>query len=195
MKSEQTNVIELKNNVRDVARKRLLRLGVSERADFSKKITSRLINSGFLKNLGSIFVYVARTSEVDTAALIQVALAEGIQIFVPRIANGLMAARRLTHVNQLVPGYFGILEPPEDAELAQHIDLVVTPGLAFGTDGSRLGHGAGFYDRWLSNNSYNHALGLSYDLTILNDIPTVVHDKKLDTIVTEKRTINCHTQT
>lgn len=195
MKSEQTNVIELKNSVRDVARKRLLRLGVSERADFSKKITSRLINSGFLKNLGSIFVYVSRTSEVDTVALIQVALAEGIQVFVPRIANGLMAARRLIHVNQLVPGYFGILEPPEDAELAQHIDLVVTPGLAFGTDGSRLGHGAGFYDRWLSKNSYNHASGLSYDLMILNDIPTVAHDKKLDTIVTEKRTINCHTQT
>jgi 5-formyltetrahydrofolate cyclo-ligase len=44
---------------------------------------------------------------------------------------------------------FGILEPPEDApsEPFASLDVVLAPGLAFDTRGSRLGFGRGYYDR------------------------------------------------
>ena len=62
--------------------------------------------------------------------------------------------------SDLVPGWRGILEPPETAPLVAP-DLVLVPGLAFSPSGDRLGRGKGFYDRYL-NKYLNQRLTLKY---------------------------------
>lgn len=81
----------------------------------------------------------------------------------------------------------GILEPrpklhPE-IETSQ-IDVFLCPGLAFGHDGSRLGHGGGYYDRTLENFS-GKICGIALNAQILETVPHTDHDVIMQHIITE----------
>ena len=54
---------------------------------------------------------------------------------------------------KLLPGAYGIPEPPADAPLieADRHTLCLVPALPFSADGHRLGYGKGYYDRFLDN--------------------------------------------
>ncbi|CAF4837785.1 unnamed protein product, partial [Rotaria magnacalcarata] len=49
-----------------------------------------------------------------------------------------------------------------------NIDLIIVPGLGFTLDGSRLGHGKGYYDRYLNSLNGNfYTIGLAFREQIL----------------------------
>ena len=51
----------------------------------------------------------------------------------------------------LVKGHFGIMEPREGLEKFEgDIPVFLVPGVKFNWDGSRQGHGKGYYDRFLA---------------------------------------------
>lgn len=64
--------------------------------------------------------------------------------------------------------------------------LVLLPGLAFDRHGTRLGHGAGFYDRLLSRLP-THAvrIGVGYACQMTARLPREPHDAPLDAFVSE----------
>ena len=64
------------------------------------------------------------------------------------------------------------------------IDIVLCPGLAFGSDGSRLGRGQGYYDRALEDFS-GIKLGISLDHQIIETVPHTCHDAAMDYLVSE----------
>jgi len=194
MKSSHSGIVEDKNAVRARVRERILEINFSTKNSISQQITKRFVESGFSNDIKSLFIYVSLHSEVSTSDLIKIALQSDIKVFVPKMANGYMTAQQLMSVNQLVPGKWGILETNDDEPPACHIDLVITPGLAFTIEGTRLGKGAGYYDKWLSNNSYTTAVALAYDEFILDKIPADIHDIQVDALITEKRTILCRTK-
>ena len=69
------------------------------------------------------------------------------------------------------------------------IDLVVVPGLAFDTQGRRLGRGGGFYDRFLSKlPRRTRQLGICFDEQIVPSVPVDAHDAAMDQVVTDRRT-------
>jgi 5-formyltetrahydrofolate cyclo-ligase len=84
-------------------------------------------------------------------------------------------------------GRFGIAEPGEDApELDPAIVLV--PLLAFDRRGSRLGYGAGFYDRTLAGLRARGpvlAVGVAFAAQEVPFLPCDALDQPLDRIVTE----------
>jgi len=51
------------------------------------------------------------------------------------------------------------------------------PGVAFDSRGHRLGHGTGYYDRFLSKITENVlTIGLAFDFQLVDNIPTSSHD-------------------
>ena len=59
------------------------------------------------------------------------------------------------------------------------------PGVAFDKNKNRLGHGGGYYDRFINKGNKLFKLAVGYDYQILDSIPVDEHDERVDTIVTE----------
>ena len=139
------------------------------------------------RQAGTVFLYVSVKTEPDTHALIEAALAEGKAVAAPRcLGAGVMEARRVESLDTLVPGAYGLPEPPADAPRIdpQTIDLAVIPCVAADRQGRRLGHGAGYYDRFLAATPA-YRLCLCRGPALLDEIPAEAHDLGMDAVVTE----------
>lgn len=88
-------------------------------------------------------------------------------------------------------GPMGVWVPepkPEHAVAPADISLILVPGLAFScVDGTRLGRGGGFYDRFLSKPEVTtHRLGLCFEAQVLPQLPHEDHDIRVSSLLTEK---------
>ena len=61
--------------------------------------------------------------------------------------------------------------------------------MAFDSEGRRLGHGAGYYDRYLPRCEKALCLGVAFEAQRLERVATEAHDRTMDRIVTEKEII------
>lgn len=164
-----------------------------KRVEFDNKIYQRLIDSDIYK-CDNIFVYISFRSEVDTKALIIKMLIDGKKIFVPKI-NELtndMEAIRISSLNELEENRFGTLEPIayDKAIDPKEIDLILIPGIAFDYNGSRIGFGKGYYDKYIKRTRKDvKRVALAYNLQIVDFIDKDDHDESVDFIITEKQII------
>lgn len=105
----------------------------------------------------------------------------------PRIENDTMEFHRVTSIDNLVPGVWGIREPSLTAEIIapDDIDLFLCPGMAFTLAGHRLGKGKGYYDRYLAR--VKHPLppriGVTFQEFILPTLPHQAHDITMDHVI------------
>ena len=95
--------------------------------------------------------------------------------------------------SELVLDRFGIPAPCSDAPaaLATAKTLCLLPGLAAGRDGTRLGYGGGFYDRFLATFE-GVTLFPIYERLLFPTLPTEATDKTVTYLVTEKGEIPLH---
>lgn len=138
------------------------------------------------QNAATVFCFVSTAREPDTFPLLQAALEQGRRLALPRITGpGQMEAVAVENLDHLRPGPMGILEPVEGKILfPSSIDFALVPCLAASPDGLRLGHGGGYYDRFLP------ALGGEWAIAccrfqLQNEIPVLLHDCKATAVVTE----------
>ena len=104
-----------------------------------------------------IAVYVAHDSEADPSAIVRLARRNRCELYLPAIADyrhRRMEFRRYARDTRLRPNRYGIAEPERGASsriAVRHLDLVLVPLVAVDAHGTRLGTGAGFYDRCLQH--------------------------------------------
>ncbi|MGH7815125.1 MAG: 5-formyltetrahydrofolate cyclo-ligase [Candidatus Binataceae bacterium] len=164
-------------------------------AAMAKAIQRRLLACDEYRAASAIVVYSAIGNEVSTNAILADALAAGRPVFFPRVdrSTDAIVARRVSRAEELEPGAFGILEPPESAEPLDPARfeklLVCVPGVAFSAAGERIGRGGGHYDRLLAQLGPDAiAVGLAYSFQILDRLPQSDTDRQLNFIVTESAT-------
>ncbi len=159
----------------------------------SEKITALLLSSSLYKNAKSIFIYISRDNEPDTEKIIEAAFSDNKTVYVPKcISDGIMLPIRINRKTELYSGYKGIKEPeitvyPEENTSP---DISVIPSVSASYDGKRLGHGGGFYDRFLQNTE-TYRICLCFNKLIVSDIPTESHDAFMDAVITENKIYNC----
>ena len=90
---------------------------------------------------------------------------------------------------QLAKTSFGLLEPQGDLEVvdASQIDLIHVPGLAFTTEGYRIGYGGGYYDRYLKHIT-GHTLSTIYPCQI-QDFSPENHDIPVQEVLIDERNL------
>lgn len=157
----------------------------------SLAICDRLLELPELQRAKTVFCYVSCGGEVDTHRLIGMLLARGKTVAVPRCRpEGQMDCVPITAISELIPGAMNIPEPRSDAPgiAAEQVDFAVVPAVACGKDGSRLGQGGGYYDRFLERARCDFAAVCQNDF-LLPAIPCEAHDRKMKIIVTPQRVL------
>jgi len=134
--------------------------------------------------------FISSAEEFDIAPLLAALSTRGAVIALPRIAG----PDELTlHVAgaALESGPFGIRQPTADQPQADAglVDLVIVPGVAFDECGTRIGFGAGYYDRLLPRLPGAYRVALAYDFQVVESLPAQVHDIPVQAIVTPRRTL------
>ena len=135
--------------------------------------------------------YVALPYEVQTWQMIEGMLRKGKRVVVP-VAQPRRKALRLSEVcdpaAELARGAHGVLEPRAGATRpvpVRVLDLVLVPGLAFDRRGHRLGHGHGYFDRFLARvPKETSTVGLAFRFQLFDRLPAAAHDRAVQTVLT-----------
>jgi len=147
-----------------------------------------------------LFVPMVARSEVDLRPLVRRALASGKRVALPRAewANRTLAAHLVSDIDTDLepdparPG-LGLMQPRASCRVInpEDLDLLLVPGLGFDERGNRIGHGAGFYDRFLARPGVRGTvIGIGFDVQVLSPastLPCEAHDRRLDALATETR--------
>jgi len=173
-----TGKTSVKASIRSAIRARLNLLSTSQKEAESTAIRNQL---QFQK--GSHVALFAGSSK-EPQLLQFISENPEIVCYLPRVLGpGAMAFFPVTHPVSLKKGAFGILEPTGDNP-ATALDIILCPGLAFTTSGSRLGQGGGFYDRALTHFPGALRIGVAFSSQILPELPSEPHDLDMNFIVT-----------
>ena len=87
---------------------------------------------------------------------------------------------------------YGLLQPTRRApSLAEDridstIEAALLPGAGFDHLGVRLGHGGGYFDRFLVDRPFP-AIGVAYDFQIVERLPHEPHDVPMTAVVSDLR--------
>lgn len=143
---------------------------------------------------GTVSAFLAMSGEVDLSPLFE--RLPGWRWVLPRVEPD----RSLTFRDRDVPREthpFGMSQPADAGPVVplHEIDVFLTPGLAFDRSGGRLGNGAGFYDRLLSERRADaQAVGITIERRVLASVPMLEHDQPVDWIATEAGVRECSTR-
>ena len=138
-----------KQEARQIARERILAMSESEREWASDSIVDAVSSHELFKKAKRIFIYLGTATEPDTHEIVGLALAMERVVAVPRVYGDNMKALSITPYTDFRTNKWGILEPAKGYPL-EEVDLAIIPLVAF--DGlKRVGHGKGYYDKFLAN--------------------------------------------
>jgi 5-formyltetrahydrofolate cyclo-ligase len=136
-------------------------------------------------------VYCHLGNEVPTTRLLEFLIGNQVRVVIPKVSQQQLEFYEYRQ-EFLNTSAWGILEP--DSTQCQRCslsecDLVVVPGVAFDVNGGRLGRGAGFYDRALSELLLSaqrpYFIGLAYQFQMVESCFNESHDVMMDEVITD----------
>ncbi|TDL25145.1 5-formyltetrahydrofolate cyclo-ligase, partial [Rickenella mellea] len=216
MAHTMTSLQSSKKTVRAAITNILRSLPESEVQLQSKVMTARILASPFFKQSKCVSCYLSMDGEANTSEIVREILRQGKTLYVPKISKGRDATMDflkiygLEDLDSLPSGVWGIKEPGaewqgqrrmsvNDAD-AKPLDLILMPGVAFDRGLSRLGHGKGYYDRFLTAYTsrlseksqarpFLVALALKEQVLAVGEVPMGDRDWKVNMVVTSEGSI------
>ena len=201
-----------KEKIRKEIKEKLNATSEDYRKEASAKIALNALNipemkeqkrTGFLglkRTEKTVLAYCSVGTEPSTLALIKSLLDSGRKVCLPLCTDldeeghrtgafDAMEARVITSFDDLTAGAYGIPEPKADTELvpAEEIDIVILPCVGCDRQCRRIGHGAGYYDKYLTTVRKDcFTMALCYEEALADELPAEEHDVPVDAVVTEK---------
>ena len=175
-----------KSQQRQIIRERVEMLTGSEKAAFSHRICQRLASQPELQGARVILSYLANEKEVNVDEFNQIMAQKGAVICYPVVRGEDMEAYYCPQERYVLNG-FGIREPERSASILmdrEAVDLVIVPCVGFDAKMNRLGHGKGYYDRYLAGLMVPK-LAVAFEAQRLEQIETTDQDIRMNKVVTE----------
>lgn len=167
-------------------------LSASEKEEKSRALMGQIISLKAYQEARRILAYLSMPGEADLDPLIRKALADGKEVYVPVcLPEKQMEAGRLLDMEHFVKGPYGLRDLPKGYSTISpvEIDLVLVPGVAGAKDGTRLGMGAGYYDRYLAKVPYEKRVLVLWDFQVVEALPSEPFDQFMAAIVTDTDSI------
>ena len=153
----------------------------NKKALFSKK-------SDLMAGHKVIGIYWPMIGEVDITKLDVNFLTN---IALPKIKENEMCYVKYEHGYKVEKSpFYGLMQPKNENKVEPSI--VIVPGLSFSLNGSRLGFGSGYYDKYINNISTGNnviKIGVCFHEYISEYLPREKHDLTLDYVITDKTII------
>jgi 5-formyltetrahydrofolate cyclo-ligase len=181
-------------------KKEQLRKTVNARRDsqqdadgLSRRIWAKLLSLPSFARARTVMTYLDFGSEVRTREYVPELWRLEKQVIVPYCTAYELQLFHLKSLDELAPGTWQILEPELELRTqsdrhveAADLDLIIVPGMAFDRNGDRLGFGKGYYDRLLRLVRPDAVkIALAFECQIVDAIPVLPHDVRMDMVVTE----------
>ena len=142
------------------------------------------------KKAKCIMFYVSKHYEIDTHEMIDESITAGKKVVVPitiKEEKTLKLSELRDRQKELIRAHYGIHQPGEKhikPVPLDEVDLMVIPGIAFDRCGHRLGHGGGYFDRFLHKAPPTLVkVGLAFDFQMVNELPRHDTDIPVDMIL------------
>ena len=156
MPADRDEIRMQKKDQRKLAAERRRSLTRQERIQKSGEICRHLealFSGPEFENIGTVFSYRAMPEEANVDSFNRQLEQSGRKVAYPvSLPNGIMKAAVPRGEEAWRSGAYGIAEPDlhrSEILLPEQVDAVIVPCVAFDGKGGRLGHGAGYYDRYL----------------------------------------------
>ena len=160
-----------------------------KRAEYSTMICRFLSAMPELQTARTILSYLAAPDEADLSAFHARARVRSVTLAFPFAeGRGVMRAMIPRGEDALAAGRYGIMCPiPERSDIAvpEALDAVLIPCVGFDHRGGRLGHGAGYYDRYLPLCPRALRILIAFDMQRVEHVIRDAHDIDIPVIVTE----------
>ena len=188
------DVKEEKARIRKEIKRRRSLLSSSVLSDIEKTLpefVSAIDDSELKKELKiakRIALYRSDNGEVPVDGLAEVFMSQGKKCCFPRIENDTMVFCDCDSLkdDEFDQSSFGIKEPASSKPVVdpKSIDVVVLPAVAYNEEGTRLGMGGGYYDRYFGSlgSDRPYLLGICYEFQICSDVPGTDNDISADFI-------------
>ena len=143
----------MKSELRKQVLQEMKSIPQKQKIAMDQALTERFLNHPFYQEAKVIATYLSFPHEFQTQGLIDQALKDGKKVLIPKTYPKGRMEFVVYNPQQLKITSFGLLEPQGDLEVVDtsQIDLIHVPGLAFTTEGYRIGYGGGYYDRYLEH--------------------------------------------
>ena len=184
---DRSDLSEAKRLARRVVRLAVEGMALGQPDEDSSAACRLILKSTVWQRASRVMLYVPMRGELNVNSLIENGLKDDKLIALPRfsVSKNDYEACGIDNLSDLVPGKFGVLEPPPDCQTmdTKQLDLAIVPGVAFAGLGGRLGRGGGFFDRLLTDIPAKKC-GVCFEQQVYPDVPVERHDVKMDMIAT-----------
>ncbi|CAM4029053.1 5-formyltetrahydrofolate cyclo-ligase [Shewanella aquimarina] len=187
--TNQENRQAIRNQIR-IARRAI---PADTQKQFAHEAATRLMAVIGQRQAKHVALYLTSDGELDTQPLIETLWQAGVNVYLPRLhpfSRGNLLFFKYHPTSHLIQNRLKIWEPKlniTEMILPQHLDVIITPLVAFDKQGNRMGMGGGYYDRCLSDwqlRGKPYPIGYAHDCQQVAALPTEHWDVPLPMIVT-----------
>lgn len=169
-------------------------LSATEQADAAALVCEAVTAHLARIPVGTVAAYLSHGGELDPSPTIETLVQLGWKVVLPVCGDDAsMVFCPWAPGDPLKANRYGIGEPETDPMDEEHLDVVLVPGVGFDSEGARIGHGVGYYDRFFARlAAAGHTplrLALAHDLQLVTLPEPEEWDVPMQVIITPTRVI------